>query len=324
MALTFALLAFAVASSGGVIAYLPVFGQNRSIDLSVVDLLSEGDIAVLKANRRGRIPDVGIFGNSRSVQLSADDIGVSREAFFNYSVPGGSFRQSVNLIEALSGHAALPETIIVSVDHFELAFMSRAPFPSGPQRWLRAGEDVSWVLRERGLKLAAHSLLDHLHGEWDAFSGAWNVARHWGRARLTRSGLFAGVPSGGSRWRPDGSRLLVVGGQPDLTLTPKHPFILHEVYLLRDLERTSALAQRSGTRVILYESPIVPLSDALIRSSPSAAAKRLRDRFLEQCGKLQLECYASPELGVASKNAPWGDCCHAPAQLLGRFVGSLI
>ncbi|CAN0592370.1 unnamed protein product, partial [Laminaria digitata] len=85
--------------------------------------------------------EVGVFGNSRSVQLTAADVGVTG-SFFNYSVPGGSFRQSVNMMELLGRRSVLPKTVVISIDHFEMSFMSRAAFPSGWRRWVHAVEDT--------------------------------------------------------------------------------------------------------------------------------------------------------------------------------------
>lgn len=322
MAGTFILLSLAVF----LIGELPgILGREESVSkrMSMLDLLSEGDIASVKANVDGLTLDVGVFGNSRSVQLTANDVGVSGR-FFNYSVPGGSFRQSVNLMEALSRRSGLPPTIIVSVDHFEMAFMSRAKFPSGWRRWQNAAGDVTWAAREAGPRLAAHSLLDHIKGEWSVFSSTWNVAKLRDRVRFLRRGSGEGEPPTNSRWRGDGSRILLVEDQPDLAFAPKNPFLLHWIYLNRDLERAAELARRNGVRIIIYESPIDPTNDAIYRSNPSPSVRRLRERFLLKCDALQLECHPSPTLDKPEGVGRWSDCCHAPADVLGRYVDSLL
>jgi hypothetical protein len=322
MAITFGLLSVAIFLTGA-LPGMPGRGESVSSQLRMLDLLSEGDIAAVKAKVEGPAVDVGIFGNSRSVQLTASDIGVSAP-FFNYSVPGGSFRQSVNLIETLSRRSGLPNTVIISVDHFEMGFMGRAAFPSGWRRWLNAAEDVNWVARDAGPRLATQSLLDHIKGEWSAFASTWNIAKLQDRGRFLWRGPGEGGSSADSPWRGDGARILLVAANPDLSFAPKVPFVLHETYLKRDLKRAAELAHRDGARLIIYESPIDPASDAIYRPNPTPPARRLREIFLFQCGALELECYSSPQLGDPDGAARWSDCCHAPADVLGRFVASLL
>lgn len=320
MAATFVLLSLGVMSSGNLLGV----GAPHTGALSSIGLLSEGDIALVKASGSRQSPDVGIFGNSRSVHLTARDVGMPDGRFFNYSVPGGSFRQSVSLMEVLSTRSSLPKTVVISIDHFEMAFMSRAQFPSGWRRWRQAARDISQVAQTSGPKLAAQSMVDHIRGEWGAFSSSWNVAKTWGRSKFIWSALVDEDSATNSRWNHDGSRTLDVPVRPDMTFAPKTPFILHEPYLVRDLGRVARLVHQSGVRVIIYESPIDPANDAIYRSDSSPAAKRLRTLFLDRCGRLDLECYPTPKLGESEDVTGWPDCCHAPTTVLGRFVGSLI
>ena len=64
--------------------------------------------------------DIGIFGNSRSININAKSLDLNNQSFFNFSIPGQSFRNSIGMIKELSNKNKLPQKIIISFDFFEL------------------------------------------------------------------------------------------------------------------------------------------------------------------------------------------------------------
>ncbi len=89
-----------------------------------LDNLPEESLVRLKldATSTGRF-DIGLFGNSRSVMMGAGELGRAGCSFFNFSIPGSSFRSSVALVEDLAARRAAPHTAVISLDQFELRMM---------------------------------------------------------------------------------------------------------------------------------------------------------------------------------------------------------
>jgi len=94
--------------------------QRRAVDVQ------GSKIAHALANPRY---EVGLFGNSRAVAVSRTDLQGVAAPFFNFSVPGTSFRASVMLVEYLAKHDALPPHVFISIDNFHLDYYGPADFP---------------------------------------------------------------------------------------------------------------------------------------------------------------------------------------------------
>jgi hypothetical protein len=159
--------------------------------------------------------------------------------------------------------------------------------------------------------------------EWRLFIATWNVKRNWARAKFLAQRLFnLQKSSPATNWRQDGSREQSVPATISLNFVRKSPFVLHEVYLARDMERLAVLAN-GQVRVIMYESPVDPDNDANLRATPTEAALSLRKKFLQKCLDFGFQCHEAPRL-EAPDGTPWVDCCHAPAETLGRYVRRLM
>jgi len=302
-------------------------GRRAALDTQSLDDLAHYKLAHASANAstNGAVR-VGLFGNSRSVMVSHDDLGLPDGTFFNFSLPGGSFRQSIMFLEALEHADALPRRVLVSLDHLSLGFYGTADYPGAATRWGRAAGDVMAMWRATGspvpsLKAAA----DHLFFEWRKITELFSMARL--RARLAFAGLLpagAAPAAGGQPVRTDGSRIEppATGGPlespPAATMQFTTP-----VYLARDLDRLAALARRTGAEIIVYESPLAP--NFSHRNPVAAQPERLRAIVAQRCTELALRCVLNPSLpGTPDASPAWPDCCHAPAGVLGEYLQAML
>jgi len=288
--------------------------------------LDEHAMAELKVRHALSQPplEIGLFGNSRIVQLSAGDVGASGDRFFNFAVPGSSLRQSVALLEALIDAGRAPKAAVISLDHLELSFYSPAEWPAGPVGWLDAGADVRWALHRGEVAGALRALHDHMKQAARRVTETLSFARLVARLGYLAPDAVPALRAFETRFRPDGSRPLAAAVEATEQSAPRAPaFVLHRPYLLRDLERLSAV-RRAGVRVMIYESPLSPENRRAMAAAPRERVEALRRDWLAACRSHGLDCRLAPALGDEGRPPHWPDCCHAPADLLGPFIAGAL
>ena len=119
---------------------------------NLINLPAE-DICKIKLNHAytSQTYDVAIFGNSRSLNISKVDIDLGNQSFFNFSIPGQSFRNSIAIITELSKQKKLPKKIIISYDFFELGLPghNQICFISFPDRIVNILGDFKYLLKKK-------------------------------------------------------------------------------------------------------------------------------------------------------------------------------
>ncbi|MGB0553279.1 MAG: hypothetical protein ACPGQV_12025 [Alphaproteobacteria bacterium] len=93
-----------------------------------------------------------LFGNSRSLMIGDELLGLPAGQYFNFSIAGQSFRNSVMPLEWLSENDRLPNTAIISIDHLGLELFGNGAVPT-------------LYLRLRSLIRDLESIYD-LNGPW--------------------------------------------------------------------------------------------------------------------------------------------------------------
>jgi len=285
---------------------------------SGLDRLPAKDIATLKVNhaRRTGPVDIGVFGNSRSIQISRVNIRRIEDSFFNYSVPGSSFRQSVTILEELADTQRLPRQIVISMDNLNLQYYANPSFPGIFGRWPRAFNDISYGFQAPDISLLALARMvrRHILIEWASFTNIFNTNILKERVNLISS---ANDSNQTIRYRVDGSRAMKRIAQP--LIKKKYPAVKANIitgYLTYDLARLAKI-NSMGSNIVIYESPLFPN----MKGKENKAAIELRKHFLKTCKALLLNCYPAP---ILANNRNWGDISHAPATLLGPWVSNLI
>ncbi|MDF1748833.1 MAG: hypothetical protein P1V34_08170 [Alphaproteobacteria bacterium] len=256
---------------------------------------------------------LGLFGNSRAVAVSKDDLGLTEQEFFNFSVPGTSLRSTVLMIEYLAQHDALPETVLISMDNFRLEYFGPAEFPVTLPRWnatfadLIQGMDNPDISKAEVLRASWRNIWQ----EWQTFTLAMNAA-------LVKRLLF-GLPDGtlpfynldGSR--PEGLKPTSVTSQFDPL--PEQPPQVLPGYLQRDLQRLATIQRNHNVAILIYESPLH------FSAGPSPSkAEYLRQLFLETCQKNNLICAPATAINTFQDSDIWQDVSHPPARQLGVFI----
>lgn len=326
----FAVAVAALSAAAFVVKGLPfapdAFAANDAARLTRFAQLDEHAMAELKVQHALARPpnDVGLFGNSRIVQVSAEDLGDSAGSFFNFAVPGSSLRQSATLLETLSGGGRSPRVAVVSLDHFELSFYSPAEWPAGPRGWMQAVSDVRWALERGEFGLAARAAHDHVKHAGRRIAEGLSFARIAARLGFMAPEIVPTLREFITRFRSDGSRPLASSvGAMEQTAPRAGAFVLHRLYLMRDLERLAAV-QETGTRMLIYESPLSPANRRAVAEAPREPVESLRRDWLAACDRLGLVCLPAPDLGDEGRPPAWPDCCHAPAALLGSFIADAL
>jgi len=311
-----------------IFASIPSGRSVRFADMTEAELYA----AKLAHGRAAPRHAVGLFGNSRAVMVSGADIGSPPGAFFNFAVPGSSFRTSVALAEDLARAGKLPQTVLISLDHLEIQFDGN-PNTRGLGPWLgRIRRDLSagLVRADIGLRDTLRAVWRHVYVGYGGLTRYFNAEQlaigiKWQFGETGLRGWWHGVPrTEPTGYRRDGSRALGNPTQPrNLTPLPRAAPAVLTSYMREDLRRLAAL-KRPGVRIIVYESPLAGASQerALQQPAPHAAAQRAV--LLGDCTRLGLECYGQAATAALARADGWYDTTHPPAKGLGGFLSALI
>ncbi len=324
---TVVILVLALVAAGRLIQSISVFGsQGLAAYRDRIDHLSVPDIVAMKSAHALQAPPyaVGLFGNSRSVEISGSDIGLPNGVYFNFSVGGTTFSQSVATLEYLSYQGKAPKLSIISIDNHDIEFTGAVywlppllfahrlmnPMPYHEMSGQPASLARYWSL----------SVTDAVNGMRGQLQDLFKFLRIQQMLRFaTDVAVDAERPR--DRYRADGSRSR--GISADNTNLTIFPGALSDRYARRieqDLGRLAKL-QAGGMRIVIYESPIHPALRQQIEARRTDAVRKFRDNFLAACRSNGLTCLPAPEF---TGSLPWADCCHAPPALLGRFIKALL
>lgn len=302
------------------------FARNDTLRLLRLNNLPGFDLAALRLFHARQMPvfDVAVFGNSHAIQIAAEDIGLRSGTFFNFAVPGSSFRQSVNMVAALDSIHKRPATIVISLDNLALNHVAAPEFPGFMGRLKTIAGDLFWLLSHGQPKLAAYALVNSARAEWRTMRETASFSALRARASVWIPRTVASPRPWVRAFRPDGSRELesaVERKQFSLAVQPL--FVLWRPYLARDFERLERTVN-GQSRVVIYESLLAPDIEIDATSGTAAAIEDLRGYFLSLCKKHGFECYGAP--GAANRHdvAPWSDCCHAPPAVLGPRIEAML
>ena len=300
----------------------PFMPENTQLRAQL-DTLPIEDLAAYKHAhaRSNKVFDLGLFGNSRSVMISHDDLGLAADSFFNFSLPGGSMRQSIALLEELVRDGKAPRHAVISLDHLELQYYAPPDYPAPFRRWALAANDVESAWSGSGSPIvSAKVFVDRFLLEWGRFKSLFNISRLRNRMAARYPDIFRASTTDRTT-RPDGSRSApfeAVGG--DFRLAPQVMAVGVPQMIAQDFERLDALT-RQGVAITIYESPLAP--GALDGRPPAADALALRRQVSAACDRFALTCHlAPPELGDTAQG--WPDCCHAPAPVLANYLKSFL
>lgn len=316
------------APQGDIFAAIPAGQRVRFTQITEPELYA----AKLAHGRAVPRHAVGLFGNSRAVMVGANDLGTATGRFFNYAIPGGSFRTSVALAEDLARAGKLPKIVLISLDNLEIQFDGN-PNTRGAGGWLRR----LWRDLAAGFMRPDIGLHAGLKAAWrHAYVGYGGMARYFNaeqlaaglRWQLSDNGVQAwwnGSPlAGGSGYRHDGSRASAKHGKSrELGPIPAAASAVLVEFLREDLRRLAAL-QRRGARIIVYESPLHAASFERASRRPAPHAAAMRAVFLRGCNSLGLECYSQGAATAVAAAAGWRDATHPPAKALAAYLSALI
>lgn len=297
------------------------FKNGNAAQLAIIDELPAADVVKIKinhANISSRVK-VGLFGNSRSVQVSSQDIGLENGGFFNFAVPGTSFRQSTIYLEQLSKMGKTPEIALVSFDNFELQYFPSPPHPSAPLRWVYVWKDVFFGVMNAPVADTLKILKRAAIIEWDSLTRLFNYELMMRRLKYASSEHIPAIS--GTRFLPDGSRLQEE--KPSKVIIDANSFADAKPNILLDfMARDMARLSKLDARVIIYESPIHPELAIKLNQQPGVYAAKTRIRFLKACKDYNIECYSAPVLEDGSDL--WVDKSHAPGSVLGAYLAQIL
>jgi hypothetical protein len=326
---SYVVLAVAVMFLNGLIATLPldkdVYAAGWYEYRHRLDSLPVSQVANIKLAHARTSPayDIGLFGNSRSMMVSSQDLGFDDLRFFNFSLAGSSFRQSIMFLEILAAHDAAPDISVISLDHLELSMLANQDIFTARDRITVAMFDLADIWQRFGMSgVFARSIADPLLVEWNAFARLLDVRRVWAKLSVMFPHLLPAFKPANELNQADGSRSMEIAHQPfsrsDYKITP-HPFHF-DAYLARDFERLAILSQQ-GLTIMVYESPLNPANQKRFLESPTPAAAHYRNIARAACDENGLHCaFLNVPLGLETHPPYWPDTSHAPAPLLGSYI----
>lgn len=296
-----------------------VFGDGARFEKRERMALDVADILGIKFSHAKRSPafEYAVFGNSRSVAIAAENLSLEPSKYFNFSVGGTSFEQSIVLLRELQSANRLPRNIIISIDNFDLVYFGPPYFPN-------AFSLTGWVLdlihadlSERKLPHSRiHTFLDQVVRQ---------VVNYFNLDRMLRQINFLlniGATHKSQPYRADGSLAEFPGVENTNIKFPQVPEVSASDVrtLMKSLDFIFSL-QAEGRKIIIYESPIHPSLFLEVESQRSGTVANARSRFYEKCRQLNLTCLSPP---VIESDLPWLDCCHAPARDLSAYLRQFI
>jgi hypothetical protein len=270
---------------------------------------------------------VGLFGNSRIVMVGHKELGISMDQMFNFAIGGTSFLQSVTLLESLAKAGKAPEISIISIDHPELQFFNY-PYWSEPFSYMSIIADNVQLAYERSKSpIEAFNFLNTSRiFTWNQTKQLWNIdaVRRYFNFLFAKSANIDVIKT--SHQPMDGSRHVEPITEKNLM---KFPVInqlspLSNAYLETYIMRLGRLVRNYGLQIIIYESPIEPQTIKRLEENKSSYALTTRNKIFAMCAIEKLDCRQAPIINAVKGGPYWPDCCHAPAEQLGRYIRNLI
>jgi hypothetical protein len=300
----------------------------RQVDLDEFSSPAFGKMKVHHGVLQKRF-DIGLFGNSRSLDIGKQHLKLGACSYFNFSLSGESLRASAALLERLAASGKAPRIALVSVDNFELQLYSNPFFLTMTERWRQGISDIKYGVAQSSVttRELLKMIWRHAHTEWQLFKLSLNIT-------TIQNSLFSLVDARhspfkltqelGKGYRRDGSRTQTIPNPPTSSrpkFVPGSRQILRG-YLGYDLNRLKSL-KNLGVEVIVYESPLDPINTKIRLTKPSPQAAVSRKDYFRFCKELGLNCHSA--LGkLTTKNTPWRDSNHPPAEELGEYINTLL
>ena len=258
----------------------------------------------------------GLFGNSRSLMVGRQLLDLPAEQYFNFSLSGQSFRNSVMLLNWLSKVGKLPKMAIISVDHFGLELFGNGTVPSPSLRLRSLIRDLESIHDFGG------SWRTYIRTSWRFIWSFWqDLKMLFSAEALFRSAelLFStGSDRTTSNYRDDGSRKQTRRLEgPTLPVSALQPSRrqIDPALMQVDLRNLRDLQEHHDVKLFIYESPLHPN----VRYNNSQHQK-IRKLFLRTCTQFDLECIPAPSLNAFKTNEKWSDWTHAPETLLATWL----
>jgi hypothetical protein len=270
--------------------------------------------------------DVLVFGNSSALGVQSAYLKEFGQAF-NLAVPGSSLRLVVGITDLLEREDRLPKTLVVMLENFDNHTQQVQHMPLR-WRWRNSFDDIIAGLRSPMVSVQelAHMSTRLLKVEINRFLLSFNLnllIQHINF--LLQTGIYESkrdlVWKGYSRDGGGSDMRRPQLGRVKIHKRPVRTSVLKGYFKL-DLERLARLKGKS--RVIIYESPLEPNNMAHFANNPMLRTIRLRQLFLENCKRLELECYPAPILGKPGQPNYWIDHYHPPANLISPWVANLL
>lgn len=295
-----------------------------------MDGFGPGDRIALKAAHGMSEPayDLALFGNSRSVMVGAEHLGPAGQGFFNFSVGGTGFLQSVSLLETLAAEGRAPKTALISLDHLELQFFGYSAFPAPLADPIGMASRLAHAVQATRSGIASKGMLLRYVVD-EALTTGRTIRNLWKYDLLSRRLQSLVGPTNdteGQYYREDGS--LPFSGAIDDDVAdfrlPPPLFSLAELHHWIAIKRLADIARSHGTRIIVFESPLAPDLSRRFDVSASPAAVHLRQSLIAACADEPISCIGPPSVPISANSTPWPDCCHAPAPDLGRYLQAIL
>lgn len=265
--------------------------------------------------------NIGVFGNSRSIMLSSSHFSLKdHKDFFNFSVGGTSFPQSVRAIEYLADRGQLPSTIIISLDNRNLQFDGFIYWPNPSTDIIKFISDlkICFSSSEASFKRCGKLATYYIYFASKQFNQLWSQENYkvyfdylWpNKASQKHVGLR----------RLDGSRVQDTHHSDD-----ESRYNIQKVmssvaidYQVLGIETLVEIAKREKQKIFIFESPISPKYRNFLNAHQEEHGETLWHEISRKCDSVFVYCFEDEMKTQKS----WPDCCHAPAQPWADYIVS--
>ncbi len=290
-----------------------VFETRGNPDLARLEHASATSVMRSKLDHAIRQPrlDIGLFGNSRAIQVRSEGLGLS--GFFNFSVPGTSFLNSVQMLSVLEEHNRTPETVVISIDHFFHEFDGMSVHPSAFTRLEYFVDSTSSLIGLVGIdnRSVVRFAWRFVWNEWQQLSGFLNGAR-------VLTPLFTKGDGDQGGYQIDGSRPL--HNLAETTILTKQTPAIDLNILAASMRRLAAIMEISGVEILVYESPLLVPDNRVIGQREAS----LRSGFQVLCDQYKIDCILGASGLPLTWPDGWLDPTHAPSRALEEALATRV
>ena len=307
-----------------------VFNEKNEKFLNSLYKFPSEDLAEFKFQhaKKKEIYDIGLFGNSHVLMVRSKNIKFTNQEFFNFGIPGNSFRQSVSFLNELYFINKVPKVILIGIDHPEMGLAGEARFPFYSKFILNRIDDFKYLIFERNynLKESIYFFINTFANFEYFLKKLYNIDNFYNKISIIYGLSQEEKSIHGYKIDGSGPEKIIkeVELKKNFKISEAQKLNRSEQYILleKDLKKLSKITN-TATHVIIFETLIEPEYLDIVENNLSFNASIVRERFFENCKKYNFICLKSKKL-KKNNNFQWASIFYPPNIIIGDYLNKIL